>query len=90
MTRQLDKRVSKKVIKFLIAYPSKVIPYKLDTLVLTRLEKMSGLNYDVNAPGRRKHRQLCHINMFKQNNDRDDFVHNQFIVKSVSQGRHFK
>ena len=51
---------------------------------------MRGLNYDVNAPGRRKHRQTCHINMFKQNNDRDDFVHNQFIVKSVSRGRHVK
>ena len=28
-------------------------------------EKLSDVNYTVNTPGRRKQKQLCHINMLK-------------------------
>ena len=34
-------------------------PYTLD-------KKISHVNYIVNTPGRRKQKQLCHVNMLKQ------------------------
>ena len=33
-------------------------------------KKISGVNYIVNTPGRRKQKQLCHVNMLKQYIDR--------------------
>ena len=37
-------------------------------------KKLSDLNYIVNTPGRRKQKQLCHINMLKKYIDRDSSV----------------
>ena len=42
-------------------------PYTVD-------KKLSDLNYIVNTPGRRKQKQLCHINMLKKYIDRDSSV----------------
>ena len=42
-------------------------PYAVD-------KKFSDVNYIVNTPGRRKHKQLCHINMLKMYIDRDSSV----------------
>ena len=42
-------------------------PYKVD-------KKLSDVNYIVNTPGRRKQKQLCHINMLKKYIDRDSSV----------------
>ena len=42
-------------------------PYTVDT-------KLSDFNYTVNTPGRRKQKQLCHINMLKKYIDRDSSV----------------
>ena len=39
-------------------------PYKIH-------EKVSDLNYIVSTPGRRKQKQLCHINMLKEYISRD-------------------
>ena len=39
-------------------------PYTVD-------KKLSDVNYIVNTPGRRKQKQLCHINMLKKYIDRD-------------------
>ena len=39
-------------------------PYTID-------KKTSDLNYIVNTPGRRKNKQMCHVNMLKQYFDRD-------------------
>ena len=36
-------------------------------------KKASDLNYIITTPDRRKQRQLCHINMLKEYNDRDSF-----------------
>lgn len=40
-------------------------PYEIET-------KVSELNYIVKTPGRRKNKQLCHINMLKEYNDRNE------------------
>ena len=37
-------------------------------------QKLSDVNYIVNTPGRRKQKQLCHINMLKKYIDRDSSV----------------
>ena len=37
-------------------------------------KKLSDVNYIVNTPGRRKQKQICHINMLKKYIDRDSFV----------------
>ena len=37
-------------------------------------KKLSDVNYTVNTPGRRKQKQLCHINMLKKYIDRDSSV----------------
>ena len=42
-------------------------PYTVD-------KKLSDVNYIVNTPGRRKQKQLCHINMLKKYIDRDSSV----------------
>ena len=42
-------------------------PYTVD-------KKLSDVNYTVNTPGRRKQKQLCHINMLKKYIDRDSSV----------------
>ena len=43
-------------------------------------KKLSDVNYIVNTPGRRKQKQLCHINMLKKYIDRNSSVF--FISKS--------
>ena len=37
-------------------------------------KKLSGVNYIVNTPGRRKQNKLCHINTLKKYIDRDSYV----------------
>ena len=39
-------------------------PYTVDKMI-------SGVNYIINTPGRRKQKQLCHVNILKQYIDRD-------------------
>ena len=52
-------------------------PYTVD-------KKLSDANYIVNTPGRRKQKQLCHINMLKKYIDRDSNVISSVnIVNSV-------
>ena len=52
-------------------------PYTVD-------KKLSDVNYIVNTPGRRKQKQLCHINMLKKYIDRDSSViSSENIVNSV-------
>ena len=47
-------------------------------------KKLSDVNYIVNTPGRRKQKQLCHINMLKKYIDRDSSVISSVnLVKSV-------
>ena len=47
-------------------------------------KKLSDVNYIVNTPGRRKQKQLCHINMLKKYIDRDSSVISSVnIVNSV-------
>ena len=49
-------------------------------------KKISDINYIVNTPGRRKQKQLCHVNMLKQYIDRDSFsVTPISVVSSVPQ-----
>ena len=45
-------------------------PYTID-------KKTSDLNYIINTPGRRKNKQMCHINMLKEYFDRDSSIQNQ-------------
>ena len=52
-------------------------PYTVD-------KKLSDINYIVNTPGRRKQKELCHINMLKKYIDRDSNVISAVnIVNSV-------
>ena len=52
-------------------------PYTVD-------KKLSDVNYIVNTPGRRKQKQLCHINMLKKYIDRDSSVISSVnLVKTV-------
>ena len=54
-------------------------PYTVD-------KKISDVNYVVNTPGRRKQKQLCHVNMLKQYIDRDSSsVTPISVVSSVPQ-----
>ena len=54
-------------------------PYTVD-------KKLSDVNYIINTPGRRKEKQLCHINMLKKYIDRDNSVVSPIsVVNSVPQ-----
>ena len=54
-------------------------PYTVD-------KKLSDVNYIVNTPGRRKQKQLCHINKLKKYYDRDSSVISSVnLVNSVPQ-----
>ena len=47
-------------------------------------KKVFDVNYIINTPGRRKQKQLCHINMLKEYIDRDNSVVTQVnVVYSV-------
>ena len=46
-------------------------------------KKLSDVNYIVNTPGRRKQKQLCHINMLKKYIDRDS-DNDSSVISSVS------
>ena len=48
-------------------------PYTID-------KKTSDLNYIINTPGRRKNKQLCHVNMLKQYFDRDSSISKPITV----------
>ena len=54
-------------------------PYTID-------KKTSDLNYIVNTPGRRKNKQMCHVNMLKQYFDRDSSISKPItVVNNVPQ-----
>ena len=54
-------------------------PYNID-------KKTSDLNYIINTPGRRKNKQMCHINMLKEYFYRDSSISKPItVVKSVPQ-----
>ena len=54
-------------------------PYTID-------KKTSDLNYIINTPGRRKNKQMCHVNMFKEYFDRDSSISKQItVVNAVPQ-----
>ena len=48
-------------------------PYTVD-------KKTSDLNYIINTPGRRKNKQMCHVNMLKQYFDRDSSISKPITV----------
>ena len=48
-------------------------PYTID-------RKTSDLNYIINTPGRRKNKQMCHVNMLKQYFDRDSSISKPITV----------
>ena len=54
-------------------------PYTID-------KKTSDLNYMINTPGRRKNKQMCHINMLKEYFDRDSSISKPItVVNAVPQ-----
>ena len=54
-------------------------PYTID-------KKTSDLNYIVNTPGRRKNKQMCHVNMLKEYFDRDSSISKPItVVNTVPQ-----
>ena len=54
----------------------------LDPTLLTR----SDLNYIINTPGRRKNKQMCHVNMLKEYFDRDSSISKPItVVNTVPQ-----
>ena len=54
-------------------------PYIID-------KKTSDLNYIINTPGRRKNKQMCHVNMLKEYFDRDSSISKQItVVNTVPQ-----
>ena len=54
-------------------------PYTID-------KKTSDLNYIINTPGRRKNKQICHVNMLKQYFDRDSSISKPItVVNTVPQ-----
>ena len=56
----------------------------LNPTLLTR--KTSDLNYIINTPGRRKNKQMCHVNMLKQYFDRDSSISKPItVVNTVPQ-----
>ena len=49
-------------------------------------KKTSDLNYIINTPGRRKNKQMCHVNMLKQYFDRDSSISKPItVVNTVPQ-----
>ena len=49
-------------------------------------QKTSDLNYIINTPGRRKNKQMCHVNMLKQYFDRDSSISKPItVVNTVPQ-----
>ena len=49
-------------------------------------KKTSDLNYKVNTPGRRKNKQMCHVNMLKEYIDRDSSISKPItVVNNVPQ-----
>ena len=54
-------------------------PYTID-------KKTSDLNYMINTPGRRKNKQMCHVNMLKEYFDRDSSISKPItVVNTVPQ-----
>ena len=54
-------------------------PYTID-------KKTSDLNYIINTPGRRKNKQMCHVNMLKEYFDRDSSISKpNTVVNTVPQ-----
>ena len=54
-------------------------PYTID-------KKRSDLNYIINTPGRRKNKQMCHVNMLKEYFDRDSSISKAItVVNAVPQ-----
>ena len=54
-------------------------PYTID-------KKTSDLNYVINTPGRRKNKQMCHVNMLKEYFDRDSSISKPItVVNTVPQ-----
>ena len=54
-------------------------PYTID-------KKTSDLNYIINTPGRRKNKQMCHVNMLKEYFDRDNSISKPItVVNTVPQ-----
>ena len=54
-------------------------PYTID-------KKTSDLNYIINIPGRRKNKQMCHVNMLKEYFDRDSSISKPItVVNTVPQ-----
>ena len=54
-------------------------PYTID-------KKTSDLNYIINTPGRRKNKQMCHVNVLKEYFDRDSFISKLItVVNTVPQ-----
>ena len=52
-------------------------------------QKISGVNYVINTPDRRKSQQLCHVNMLKQYFERDSStIHAVSLVTPVPLGIH--
>ena len=55
------------------------VPYTID-------KKTSDLNYIINTPGRRKNKQMCHVNILKQYFDRDSSISKPItVVNTVPQ-----
>ena len=52
------------------------VPYALD-------KKTSGLNYIINTPGRRKNKQMCHVNMLKEYFERDSSFSEPITVVNI-------
>ena len=49
-------------------------------------KKTSDLNYSINTPGRRKNKQMCHVNMLKEYLDRDSSISKPItVVNTVPQ-----
>ena len=52
----------------------------------TNDKKTSDLNYIINTPGRRKNKQMCHVNMLKKYFDRDSSISKPItVVNTVPQ-----
>ena len=75
MVKMLRIEISNLETKNLLFCPFLVSHCKLDILGLILLTKrFSDVNYIVNTPGRRKQKQVCHINMLKKYMDRYSYV----------------
>ena len=58
--------------RFLLYFQSLEVHFKLEFLDRVVEKKLSVLNYVLVTPDRRKQRQLCHINMSKEDVDRNN------------------